>query len=224
MLHIVHLHATGRALEQDLARVQRQWDGAPKNHEGDEGARCGVCVEALRVAGLPDNDGGDDDANVVDRVAYEVDQDAEHAQIAAGLGQLGRVVAVLCVGMDGALMVRDAHLEVNKTVGIGVTGLMNVFMFVSMIMCTFAFMLVFKFMFVSMSMSVSVSVSMLMIVGVVMAGVLLSQQSVDRLLLFPFLSRERRGLTMDECGTEEVQAKSNAAYDHDKHGIVDSCV
>lgn len=79
MLHIIHLHTPGRALQQNLARVQRQWDGAPEDHQRNEGARRGVCVEALGVAGLPDDDGGNDDANVVDRIAYYVDQDPEHA-------------------------------------------------------------------------------------------------------------------------------------------------
>lgn len=29
---------------------------------------------------------------------------------------------------------------------------------------------------------------------------------------------------MDECGAEEVEAKTSAANDHDKLGIVHSCV
>lgn len=134
MLHIIHFYTSGCALQQDLARVEGQRDGAPKNHEGDEGACCRVCVEALGEAGLPDNHGGDNDANVVDGVANDVDQDPEHAEVAAGLVQLGRVVAVLCVSMDGALIVGGVHLKVHETAGIGVFGLMSSFMFMAMTM------------------------------------------------------------------------------------------
>lgn len=79
MLHIIHLHTPGCALQQDLARVQCQWDGAPKDHQGDESARRGVCVEALGEPGLPDDHGSDDDAYVVDGIANDVDEDPKHA-------------------------------------------------------------------------------------------------------------------------------------------------
>lgn len=81
--------------------MPRQRDGADEDHEGDEGAGGRVRVEPLLVAGLPDNYRGDDDPDVVDGVADHVHQHPEHAQVAAGLLELGRVVAVLRMRLDG---------------------------------------------------------------------------------------------------------------------------
>lgn len=101
MLHVVDLDAPGGALEQDGARVLGQRDGADEDHDGYEHARRGVGVKPGLGARLPDDDGGDDDADVVDGVADDVDEDAQHAEVAAGLLHLGHVVAVLGVRPDG---------------------------------------------------------------------------------------------------------------------------
>lgn len=101
MLDVVDLDTSRGALEQDSARVLGQRDGADKDHYRDEHARRRVGVEPGLGARLPDDDGGDDDADVVDCVADDVDEDAEHAEVAAGLLRLGHVVAVLCVRPDG---------------------------------------------------------------------------------------------------------------------------
>lgn len=69
MLHIVEEDPGGCALKQDVARTLRLRDGNTKDHESDEGTRCWVCIETLWRGGLPDDDGGDDDTDVVDGVA-----------------------------------------------------------------------------------------------------------------------------------------------------------
>lgn len=101
MLHIVDDDTLGCALKQNLAGVLRLLDGYAKNHKGDEGTSCRVCIEALGGGCLPDDDGGDDDADVVDGIADDMDQNSEHAQVAAGLLDFERVVAVLGVVADG---------------------------------------------------------------------------------------------------------------------------
>lgn len=103
VLHVVNFHAPGRALQQNGPRVLGEWDGAEEDHQGDEHARRRVRVEARVALGLPDDDGGDDDANVVDGVADDVDQDAHHAEVVARLLKLGHVVTVLRVGVEDGL-------------------------------------------------------------------------------------------------------------------------
>lgn len=76
MLHVVDLDAPGGALEQDGAGVLGQWEGADEDHDGDEHARRRVGVEAGLGTRLPDDDGGNDNADVVDGVADDVDEDA----------------------------------------------------------------------------------------------------------------------------------------------------
>lgn len=103
MLHVVDLHPARCALQQDGACVLGERNGADEDHQRDEGAGRGVRVEARLGGGLPDDDGGDDDADVVDGVADHVDEDPEHAEVSTGFLELGRVVAVLRVGTDGLL-------------------------------------------------------------------------------------------------------------------------
>lgn len=101
MLHVVDLNTSRRTLEQDGARVLGQRDGADEDHYRDEHARRRVGIEPGLGACLPDDYRGNDDANIVDGVADDVDEDTEHAEVAAGLLRLGHVVTVLCVGSNG---------------------------------------------------------------------------------------------------------------------------
>lgn len=109
MLHIVDYHPFGRALKQDLATILCLRYSYAKDHDGDEGTSCGICVEALRGRGLPDDDGRDDDADVVDGITDDMDQHPEHAQIASGFPDVELVVSVLG-------MIRSATLDVSETV------------------------------------------------------------------------------------------------------------
>lgn len=97
MLHIVDLDTPRRTLEEDCPRVLGQRDGADEDHYGDEHARRGVSVEPGLAARLPDDDGGNNDADVVDGVSDNVDKYPEHAEVAAGLLPLSHVVTVFCV-------------------------------------------------------------------------------------------------------------------------------
>lgn len=101
MLYVVNLNTSRGALEQDGTGVLGQRDGADEDHYRDKHARRRVGVEPGLGARLPDDDGGDDDTDVVDGVADDVDEDAEHAEVAARLLHLGHVVTVLCVGPNG---------------------------------------------------------------------------------------------------------------------------
>lgn len=101
MLHIVDFHAAGRTLQQDCARVLGEWDGAEEDHQGNEHARSRVRVEPRVAFGLPNHDGGDNDADVVDRVADDMDQNSHHAQVMTWLLKLGHVVTVLRVSLEG---------------------------------------------------------------------------------------------------------------------------
>ena len=101
VLDVPQVDAAGGALQQDGAAVLDEGQRREQDHDGDAHARAGVGVEARRVVGLPDHQGGDDDADVVEGVADDVGEHAEHAQVAAGALKLGCVVAVLCVRLDG---------------------------------------------------------------------------------------------------------------------------
>lgn len=68
MLHVLDLHAPWGALEEDGARVPCQRYGTYEDHDGDEHARRRVCVVACFVLRLPDDDGGNNDTDVVDGV------------------------------------------------------------------------------------------------------------------------------------------------------------
>lgn len=101
MLHVVNLDAPRCTLEQDGSGVLGQRNGADEDHYRDEHARRRVGVEPGLGPRLPDNYSGNDDADVVDGVADDVDEDTEHAEVAAGLLHLGHVMTVLCVGPNG---------------------------------------------------------------------------------------------------------------------------
>lgn len=97
MLHIVDLNTSRRALEEDGPRVLGQRDGADEDHYCDEHARRRISVKSGFAAGLPDDDGGNDNADVVDGVADDVDEYPEHAEVTARLLPLSHVVTVFCV-------------------------------------------------------------------------------------------------------------------------------
>lgn len=112
MLHIVNLDASGGALEQDSPRVLGQWNGTDEDHDCDEHARRRVRVEPGLGTRLPDDDGCDDDTNIVDGVADDMDENTEHAEVTAGLLRLSRVMTVLCMSADGLW-----HWSAHETVG-----------------------------------------------------------------------------------------------------------
>lgn len=101
MFHVLDLNTARGTLEQNGPRVPRQRDRADEDHDGDEHARRRVCIETRLEPGLPDYDGGYDDPDVVDGVSDDVDENAEHAEVTAGLLKMGHIVTVLGVGLEG---------------------------------------------------------------------------------------------------------------------------
>lgn len=100
VLDIAEVDALRRALEQDLAAVLHQGHGGEQDHDGDAHADGGIGIEAGVGAGEPDDDGGDDDAHVVEGVPEDVEHGAHHAEVAAG-------------GLDGLLHVAVVDVEVG---------------------------------------------------------------------------------------------------------------
>lgn len=76
MLDIIDFHTSWRALEQNCPGLPREWYGAQEDHQGNKGACSRVSVKSLLVTRLPDDDGGNNDADVVDGIAYHVNEDA----------------------------------------------------------------------------------------------------------------------------------------------------
>jgi len=97
MLHVVDFNTPRCTLEEDGPRILGQRDGAEEDHYCDEHARRWIGIEPGLTARLPDDDGGNDDADVVDGVADDMDEDAQHAEVAAGLFHLSHIVTMLCV-------------------------------------------------------------------------------------------------------------------------------
>jgi|SRR3569833_1911183 len=100
MLDITQVHATRRALEQDGSAVLHQRQCRHENHNGNAHTNAGISVVASFVAGKPDDGGGDDDSDVVESIADDVNQNPQPAQITARALKLDNVVPVLRVGVD----------------------------------------------------------------------------------------------------------------------------
>lgn len=101
MLDIGDLYSSGGTLEQDGPRVPGERYGADEDHDGYKHARCRVCVEAPLESRLPYHHSSDDDADVVDGVSDDVDQNTEHAEITTGRLKLGHVMTVLRMSSNG---------------------------------------------------------------------------------------------------------------------------
>lgn len=100
MFDIIDLNAARSALKQDSTRVLDERQGSQQNHNRDAHARTGIGVEPGWIMGLPDDHGGNDDADVVDSISDDVDQNTKHTEITAGLLKLSQVVTMLCVGWN----------------------------------------------------------------------------------------------------------------------------
>lgn len=83
VLDILDLDAQRRRLEEDLAAALRQGHRGDQDHDGDPHTNRWIGVEATGRLDEPDDDCGNDDADVVDCVADDVDQDAHDTQIHA---------------------------------------------------------------------------------------------------------------------------------------------
>lgn len=81
MLDVAQVDPLRRALQQDLAAVFDQRQRGEEDHERDAQPDGRIGVETPRRRGKPDDDGGDDDAYVVDGVAEHMQQGTLHAQV-----------------------------------------------------------------------------------------------------------------------------------------------
>lgn len=97
-LDIVDVEVVGGGLEEDLGGRGGQGDGGAEDDEGDEERDCRVGVEAVWGVGEPDYERGDDDADVAEGVADDVEDHGTHAQV-------GVVVAVAAAAVLSGLVV-----------------------------------------------------------------------------------------------------------------------
>jgi hypothetical protein len=81
VLDIIDLDAERRRLQQNLAAALRQGDGGEQDHDGDPHTNSWIGVEALIRLDEPDDDGGNDDADIVDCIADDVNEHAEDTKI-----------------------------------------------------------------------------------------------------------------------------------------------
>lgn len=75
----IEIEVEGRCLEEDAAGGGDEGVGGEEDHEGDGEADGGVGVETRGGVGVGDDEGDDDNADVVDGVGDDVEEDAEHA-------------------------------------------------------------------------------------------------------------------------------------------------
>ena len=114
VLDILDLDAERRRLEENLAAALRQGDGRDQDHDGDPHTNSWIGVEASGRLDEPDDDCRNDDADVVDCVADDVDQDAHDAQIHAVFLRRRQHVHVRGVrrGRHAVLDIHDAAVAV----------------------------------------------------------------------------------------------------------------
>lgn len=97
MLDIVQVDPTWGTLEEDGTAVLDQWKGGEQDHECDAHADPGVSIVTGLIVCEPDNKRGNDDSNVVEGIANDVNEDTHHAEISSRRLELSNVVAMLRV-------------------------------------------------------------------------------------------------------------------------------
>lgn len=78
---VVDVEVVGSSLEEDLGGGRGQGDGGAEDDDGDEEGDGRIGVEAVRGVGEPDYERGDDDADVAEGVADDVEYHGPHAQV-----------------------------------------------------------------------------------------------------------------------------------------------
>jgi len=101
MLDIVQVDPTWGTLEEDGTAVLDQWKGGEQDHERDAHADPGVSIVTGLIMCEPDNKCGNDNSNVVEGIANDVNEDTHHAEISARRLELSNVVAMLRVVVQG---------------------------------------------------------------------------------------------------------------------------
>jgi hypothetical protein len=95
---LVEVDVFGRGLEEDLGCRHGERDARVENDEGDEERDDRVGVVLARPVGEPDDQSGNNDAHVAQRVAEDVQDHGVHAHVAV-------VMAVLLAGLLGLVVV-----------------------------------------------------------------------------------------------------------------------
>lgn len=85
-LDVVELEARGCGLQKDCTGALNEGDGGEGDHYGNEEGDGGVGVEALWRVSEPDDEGRDNNAEVVDNVAADVQEHAGYADVYASCG------------------------------------------------------------------------------------------------------------------------------------------
>ena len=78
---VVDVEVVGSGWEEDLGGSRGQGDGGAEDDDGDEEGDGGIGVEAVRGVGEPDYERGDDDADVAEGVADDVEYHGPHTQV-----------------------------------------------------------------------------------------------------------------------------------------------
>lgn len=76
---VVDVEVVGGSLEEDLGGCGGEGDGGAEDDDGDEEGDRWVSVEAVRGVGEPDYERGDNDADVAESVADDVEYHGTHA-------------------------------------------------------------------------------------------------------------------------------------------------
>lgn len=134
-LDVHEVHAWWCALEQDVAGATCQWDSGRENHERNVERDGRVDVEAVGRMREPDDKRGDDDADVVEGIAHDVDHGPEHAEIAVLLRREHIGVVVGDVGWVSKLMASLLVMGMRMSIGMvmAMSMAMSVIMSVAMV-------------------------------------------------------------------------------------------
>lgn len=105
VLNIFECDAEWDGFKEDRATVFYERNRWQKNHDSNTHAHAWISVESTFVVGFPDHGWGDDDADIVDCVANDVNQDAHHAEIVAmaSFGSVDFVAVIFVRVVSGAL-------------------------------------------------------------------------------------------------------------------------
>lgn len=110
LLDIVHAN-TGRSdLQQYTATATCEGHSGQENHDGDEDANSRVGIVSCVSICLPDDQGCDDYAHIVDCIANNVDQHAEHTEVSPGVARCESAVLMLDMFVGVLLVVNSITL------------------------------------------------------------------------------------------------------------------
>lgn len=82
---IVDFDAVGDRLEEDARGGFAEGNGGAEDDDGDDEGDGGIEVIASGEIGEPDDEGGDDDSNVAEGVAHDVEEDSLHVKVIVGV-------------------------------------------------------------------------------------------------------------------------------------------